>query len=323
MVVDRRARRDVLGKALLAGAVLVMGGVGACAAPAGGGRRARREGVTTFVFVAGAGGGASGDNELAMRGHRAVGVELPGQGPQDGQFRVAYQAPQDLQALAIEPSPMAGITLDDYVNRTVEVVRRVAEHGPVVLFGGSMGGATLSRVGNVVADLIDRLVYDSAMCCVDLPSPADYLATLEGRTSLGQNLAAGVVADPAMIGALRINYRSADPAFLAGVKAAVMAEGSQHEFMALLNSLLPDESLAISGADARGEKDTWGRIPRTYIRHTLDRMFPIALQDRMIAEADALTPDNRFDVRTVNTSHYPTTAAYREIVEILDSLAIQ
>jgi hypothetical protein len=41
----------------------------------------------------------------------------------------------------------------------------------------------------------------------------------------------------------------------------------------------------------------------------------------MIAEADALTPNNRFDVRTVETSHAGTAAKYREVVEMLTSLA--
>ncbi len=77
----------------------------------------------------------------------------------------------------------------------------------------------------------------------------------------------------------------------------------------------------MGSADARVRPKTWGRIPRTYIRHTADRTIPIALQDRVIREADALTPDNRFDVRTVATSHAPTASAWGEIVEILHELA--
>ena len=56
-------------------------------------------------------------------------------------------------------------------------------------------------------------------------------------------------------------------------------------------------------ADARGQADTWGTIARTYIRPTGDRSLPVAMQDRLIAEADALTPDNPYDVHTLDTSH--------------------
>ena len=41
----------------------------------------------------------------------------------------------------------------------------------------------------------------------------------------------------------------------------------------------------------------------------------------MIAEADALTPGNRFDVRLVATSHAPDSAAWSQMIDILDGLA--
>lgn len=124
------------------------GGLGGVAGVGGYERRCERPGVATFVFVAGAGGGTGGPNELALYGHGVVGVELPGHGAASGQFRRAYQAPQDLAKLATAPSPMAGVTLDDYVTATIDVVRRVYRHGPVILVGGSMGGLTLDLVGN-------------------------------------------------------------------------------------------------------------------------------------------------------------------------------
>jgi hypothetical protein len=151
---------------------------------------------------------------------------------------------------------------------------------------------------------------------------SNYLATPEGGTSLlfNPDLTAGAIGDPAVLGASRTNWRSANPAFLAAAKAAYMAEGSDAEFFSMLNGLQPDESATVSIEDSRVEAHTWGRIKRTYIRHTLDRTSPIALQDRMIREADALTPHNRFDVHTVRTPHVPTTNGFQKIVRILDSL---
>jgi pimeloyl-ACP methyl ester carboxylesterase len=324
-----QTRRGVLRAAALAGAAgvgLAAAGGASAAATAGGatpeaaGRR--RGAVTTFVFVAGFSGTASGSPELTLLGHRTLGVDLPGHGPGSPQFRLSYQAPQNLAALATEPSPLAGIGLNDYVNQVIDAVRQVARHGPVILVGGSMGGATISRVGNRIPDLIDRIVYESAFCCVDLPTIVDYLATSEGGTSLLLNpdLAAGAIGDPAVLGASRTNWRSANPVFLAAARAAYMAEGSDAEFFTLLNSSQPDESATVPIEDSRVQAHTWGRIKRTYIRHTLDRVIPIALQDRMIREADALTPHNRFDVHTVRTPHVPTTNGFQKIVRILDSL---
>lgn len=321
----RQTRRAALKAGALAGAAVAAGAVTGSAAAAA--ARPGRRPVTTFVFVVGASGGTGGAtfNELVLRGHRVAAVDLPGHDPAR-QYRRSYQAPQDLAKFATEPSPMKGIGLDDYVEAAVATIRRAARNGPVVAVGGSMGGLTLSRVANEVPELIDRLVYDSAFCCVELRSAVDYLQTPEGRTSLVLDpaLAAGAVGDPAKLGAVRINWRSADPKFLAALKRANIAEDepeAEGELMALLNSLLPDESLTATQEDARGHKDTWGRIPRTYIRHTLDRTIPLALQNRMIREADRLTPGNRFDVRTVRTGHYPTGTAWRRIADILHDVA--
>jgi pimeloyl-ACP methyl ester carboxylesterase len=294
---------------------LTLAGGGATAAATGG-----RRGTTTFVVVTGASGTPGGINALSLRGHRTVGVDLPGHGAADAQFARDYQCPQDPASLATRPSPMAGVGLDAFAEAAVEVVRTVAEFGPVVLYGGSMGGATLSRVGNAVPHLIDRIVYDTAFCCVDLPTMEDYFATPEGSTTLAGNLAALAVADPAVIGAVRANYRTADPAVLAKLKEALMHDASDTEFYSMIAYLQPDESLTVGRENSQVRADTWGRVPRTFIRHTADRMIPLALQDRMIAEADRLTPHNRFDVHTVHAGHAATAQQFQEIVEILDAL---
>jgi hypothetical protein len=49
-------------------------------------------------------------------------------------------------------------------------------------------------------------------------------------------------------------------------------------------------------------------------------MIPLALQDRMITEADRLTPHNRFDVHTVDAGHAATAEQFRRIAEILHRL---
>jgi pimeloyl-ACP methyl ester carboxylesterase len=282
-----------------------------------------RGGPVTFVLVHGTCASSHWwtglTRELGMRGHRAVAVDLPGHGV-EGFFPVEYQAPQDLAALATLPSPLAHITIEDYLDRVVGIVRRARRNGPVILVGHSEGGVSVSRAADVVPHLLDRIVYIAAMCCVDLPSVDEYLATPEGSTSLSQEIFRyGAVGDAEALGALRINWRSSDPRFLAAVKKAVAADYSDSAVRAMLNLLQPDETLSIFAADARGHADRWGRVPRTYIRFTEDLDLPIALQDRMIAEADRRTPRNRFDVRSVRAPHSGPMER-SEVVAILDEL---
>lgn len=275
----------------------------------------------TFVLVHGSGSSsfmwAPVQRELALLGHRSFAVDLPGHGF-DAQYPVAYQAPQDLDAWAVEPSTLAEVTLRDNVDTVVDVVRRVARYGPVVLVGASLGGTTITGVGNAVPDLVDRLVYMSAWSCVQRSSPVEYMQEPEFADNLLAPLAALNVGDPAGLGVGRANYRTADPGLLAALKAAIMADATDDQFHAFLNILQPDESLAVMTADARGQADTWGTIARTYIRLTGDRTLPVAMQDRLIAEADALTPDNPYDVHTLDTSHVGFLLRPAEVAEILD-----
>lgn len=277
----------------------------------------------TLVFVHGthsSSAWASGlTTELTLRGHRCVAVDLPGHGG-EAFYPRSYQAPQDLAELATEPSPLAKITIDDYVERVVEVVRRARRHGPVILIGMSQGGVTVSRVGNAVPELLDRVVYVAAYCCVDLPNMVAYLETPENGDSLLPRIAATVVADPAVLGVTRLNWRSADPAVFHAVKDALAGDFTDEGVRRLLSVLEPDETAGIPLAEARGEAHTWGRIPRTYVRFTLDRLIPPALQDRFIEEADRLTPDNPTDVRSVAAPHVGPFDR-PELVEIFSELA--
>ncbi|MCZ7432794.1 alpha/beta fold hydrolase [Streptomyces sp. WMMC1477] len=275
----------------------------------------------TFVLVHGSGSSsfmwAPVQRELALRGHRSFAVDLPGHGF-DAQYPVAYQAPQDLDAWAAEPSTLAEVTLQDNVDMVVDVVRRVARHGPVILVGASLGGTTITQVGNAIPEHVDRLVYISAWSCVQRPSPVAYMQEPEFADNLLAPLAALNVGDPAALGVGRANYRTSDPDLLAALRAAVMADGTEEQFRAFLNILQPDESLAVMTADARGQADTWGTIARTYVRLTEDRTLPVAMQDRLIAEADALTPQNPYAVHSLDTSHTGFLLRPADVVDILE-----
>ncbi|WP_205302736.1 alpha/beta fold hydrolase [Nonomuraea montanisoli] len=195
-------------------------------------------------------------------------------------------------------------------------------HGPVVLVGASLGGTAITGVGHTVPELVDRLVYISAWSCVRRAKPIEYMREPEFGASLLAPLHAFNVGDPALLGVGRANYRTADARLLAALKAAIMADVTDEQFRAFLNILQPDESIAVMTADARVRADTWGTIARSYIRLTGDRTLPLAIQDRLIAEADALTPDNPYDVHTLDTAHAGFVFRAAEVAAILDKLSI-
>jgi pimeloyl-ACP methyl ester carboxylesterase len=275
----------------------------------------------TFVLVPGAGGTSFGwtpvVRELALLGHRSLPVELPGHGF-DAVFPDGFQCPQDLDAFATARSPLADLTLTDYVEHTTAIVRAAAAYGPIVLVGHSLGGSVVTGVANTAPDLLARIVYVAAFCCVDAPSLVAYTQTPENAGSLARAAPEVGVGDPTRTGAMRTNPRTGDPHQLDTLAAILMADIEPARVPAILAyATQPDESIRVALADARVDADTWGRIPRTYIRTTRDRTLPIALQNRMITEADRLTPENPFDVRTLDSSHLAPISRPTELAALL------
>lgn len=277
----------------------------------------------TFVLVHGAFANSFSfaplQAELALLGHRSAAVDLPGHGF-EATYPAAYQAPQDPAGLATTPGSIQGVTLADNVARVVETLERAKAHGPVILVGHSRGGATLTAVGNARPDLVDRIVYVSAWAPVDL-DVGDYYAQPEMADVDGAALAAVLAGDPAALGLLRANFRTADPAVLAGLKEAFLADGTDDELRAFLSTFQPDENLDAGTSTDRAQAGTWGTIPRTYVRLDADTSIPPAMQDRMIREGDALTPDNPYDVHTLASSHLSWLVRPRAAAELLAGLA--
>jgi pimeloyl-ACP methyl ester carboxylesterase len=295
-----------------------------CCAPLNEGRRILAfVSSTVFVFVHGAFcnslAWARIVEELTLRGHRAIAVDLPGHGL-DATIPEGYLGGQDLARLATEPSGMAGIGTEDDVARVTGVVRRAAKLGNVVLVGHSRGGLTLTAVANAVPDLISRLVYIAAVCCVGR-TVSEYAQLPEHAESLLSDAEVLAVGNPVELGALRLNWHTSDPQHLELLRELLLAEGSLAELRTYLQCHQPDEALRIDEEATQARLETWGRIPRSYIRLTRDRAMPLALQDRLIRDADALTPDNPFDVHSVASSHVGFQLRPTETVDILDRLA--
>lgn len=272
----------------------------------------------TFVFVHGTNASAAFwtpyTRELQFRGYRTIAIDQPYHGP-SAYIPKAYPR-QDLAALATETTPLGELGLDDYAEHVENAVRRAATDGPVILVGHSLGGASLSRVGNSVPELVSHICYMAAYCCShDLPTVDECNLTPESHDAIRP--AGLVVGDPGKLGVFRYNFLGADDDDLAMLKKMAWGDNSDASFLASLLSMQPDEPARLSSDRAVGESDHWGRIPRTYIRFADDHLITAELQDRMIADADALTPDNRFHVHNVKAPHFGP----EDVGEIVDILA--
>lgn len=311
-------RRTALrGLGLAVGGMALAGGLGASRAVA-----EPRRGPTTYVLVHGTHSAGAFwmpiARELTLRGHRVVMVDQPGHGA-EAFVPESYQR-QDLKAMAVEPSPLKGLGLDEYEARVTGVVRRVARNGPVVLVGHSLGGVSVSRVGNAVPHLLHHICYMAAFC------PSRALPTADACTAAPENANAVspvelMVGDLDELGVLRLNFRTGDSRELALLKEMICADHPDADFRRILAGMQTDEPITAYAGRAVGRADSWGRIPRTYLRFGRDRTIATALQDRMVAEADALTPGNRFRVHDFPEASHIGPLDPASVAEVLDTLA--
>ncbi|MBO2440449.1 alpha/beta fold hydrolase [Actinomadura nitritigenes] len=274
-----------------------------------------------FVLVHGGAHGAWAYERLAahllQEGHHVVAQDLPGHGLKARFPRSYTTRPLNPQEFATEPSPIAHLTLRDYCDHVTATVRRLGEVMPdrqIVLVGHSMAGLVLNRVGETLPDLIGRLVYVSAWMIADGTSFSDYMAAPELSTGLIPSV---LLADPSVVGALRMDFRSADPAYRASVKAAFAADADDGDWDAVTHLLTPDTPAGPLAEPVTITPARWGRIPRTYISCTDDRALPLAAQRRFIGEADEHTPENPTDVRELPTGHSPFVSQPARLAEIL------
>jgi pimeloyl-ACP methyl ester carboxylesterase len=304
-------RRDMIKGSSLA----VLGGALATAPPAPA-SIARRN----FLFVHGAWHAATHWNKVAEHlvamGHRVYAIDLPGSGL-DAEYPQSYLR-SEFAALASEPSAVANIHLTDYRDAITAQLRQMARHGDVTLVGHSFGGLAITAAADAVPHLVRRLVYLTAYVpTAELPNGAALSSLPEGQASMSGAI---LIGDPTKTGAMRINPRNADPDYVEKGRMALYNDVSTDEYLRFAAYFNPDLPLALAFDDAHGTPTRWGRIPRTFIRATEDHTIPLALQDRMIAGADAATPRNRFDVRTLASSHSPFASMPEELAGVLADL---
>ena len=278
-----------------------------------------RESTRSFLFVHGAWHTAMHwhrvTDRLAAMGHRTAAIDLPGSGLDAGHPGAFLR--RDVAALATEASPVGGVRLDDYVDAVTAQLTEMARYGTVTLAGHSFGGLTITRVAEAVPHLVRRLVYVTAYVPVNQKSGAEISMLPEGQTSLS---GAVLVGDPTKTGAMRINPRDPDPGYVEKARSAFYNDLSTEEFRRYAACLNPDLPLAVCMDDARGTPQRWGTVPRAFVRTTQDNTIPLALQDRMIAEADAATPGNRFAVHTLASGHTPFASMPDELATVLAGL---
>jgi len=257
--------------------------------------------------------------ELETRGHAVVVLDLPGAGANAATPASFHQRPLDPSVFGTEPSPNAGVT---QAERTEAVVAAVGEaagrgNGEVVLVGHSLGGLSISPVAEQIPDDLKAVVYLTAFL---LPRGmvAGEMIGHEIMTDAG--VLPLLMADPEVVGALRLDTGSTDPDYLAGVRSAFYGDLTDEQLTTALSRLHCDEPAAVAGVPSDITAERFGTVDRHYVRCADDRAIVPAAQDLMVGLVDEQIGTTT-TVHNMDTSHSPFYSDPAGLATILSSIA--
>jgi pimeloyl-ACP methyl ester carboxylesterase len=246
---------------------------------------------------------------FAAAGRIAVAVDMAGHGLDAPLPSSASARPFDPAAFATEPSPVGAVTLEAAAERLVGELSGLG--GPCVLVGWSMGGTVITAAAQRAPELVGSLVYVTAFMPASGVPAAAYIHSPENE---GEAVGPMIAADPAVVGAIRLDVRSPDPEQRARIVHAFYGDVPDRVRDATIRLLSTDLPLGIAGGSTELTADRWGAIPRTYVVCLRDQAIMPALQRRFVAEADAAFPANPTRVVELDSAHAP-------LLSIPDALA--
>ena len=294
-------RRTILKLGLAATAASTTAGI-LPAAPA----FADPHGTTAFVLVHGSWQGAwcwgLVEPRLNLAGYLSIAIDLPGHGLNAVTPNSFRTRPLDAEAFATEPSALAGIGIDRFADAVIAAADRARAMGAKRVFavGHSMGGVPVTFAAARAPERFTGLVYVAALAPAPEKPAGAYIALEEQQKQ--SKLGAIVAADPAVVGALRIDTRSEDEAIQKAGKEALAADVDEKLWATAMHLFTPDAPVSIYGEVARFAPGYEG-LKRTFIRCNRDQTIVNSTCEAIVADMNAAWPSSPTPLIDLESSH--------------------
>jgi pimeloyl-ACP methyl ester carboxylesterase len=239
----------------------------------------------TFVLIHGAWQGAWAWQRIIplieAQGHRAVAVDLPGNGHDD--------------------TPPGDVTTMLYAEHVAGLIDAIA--GPVIVVGHSMGGTVAAQVSELRPQRIDVAIYLCAFLLPDGESILDFYARAWDDTMTGAHARVSYSEDGLL--------STIDPG---SAKAVFYAHAKPRDATQAAKRLTPQPE---GGRRSKLQlsDENFGSVSRVYIETTQDASVFIKLQRRMHAETPCA------HVFTLDTDHAPQLSAPQALTGIMCNVA--
>lgn len=199
-------------------------------------------------------------------------------------------------------------SMADYVAPVTAILQAAVE--PVILLGHSMGGASLTYLGEMYPEKIHTLIYLTAYMTPNGKTVNDYVSS------------PSYVNDPSAVELFQVLSPSLDGKGLtldrtkpALIKAAFYGDCTDHDVVIAAANVITTTSNVPGNHVSTITATRFGMLPRLYIECTADRAIPIAQQRRMQADVPGAT------VLTLDASHSPFFSQPRRLAELIAGAA--
>jgi pimeloyl-ACP methyl ester carboxylesterase len=255
---------------------------------------------------------------LQALGHRVITPELPGHGWK-ARYPEGYFA-EGQPDLAVQASTLEAITVQSAAAVVIEALSAARKGGRrVVLVSHSSSGAIAGQVAETAPELVDHLLYVAAIVPSKRRSAYEFATLPEYGSPTMDGL---LVGDPSVIGAMRINPRSTDPAYRALLHRKFYGDLSSGAADAFVELLCPDQPISFLAEPVTVTPERWGSVPRTYLKTLNDRSIAPAVQDVIVADADEFAPKNPFQRLTIDSGHSPFASRPDALAGVIHSVGV-
>ncbi|MDA9009342.1 alpha/beta fold hydrolase [Alphaproteobacteria bacterium] len=279
---------------------------------------------TTFLLVHGSWHGAwcwkPVQESLAGLGFSSLAIDLPGHGLNASLPASFLQRPLDPAVFASEASPLAEFGIEVYSEAVLQGAKKARAVGAnkVIVVGHSMGGVPLTFAAAQHPELFDGLVYLAALAPTPLKPAGAYLELEDQHNN--SKLRSVIMADPAQIGALRIDPRSTDANYLSAYKEAMSADTAENQDGAIMHLLTPDAPVSIYG-DVADFEPGFGSLNRHYILCTEDQTVMPSTSRAIVDDMNSAWPDHPTKLLELKASHSALLSQPDKLAEGLVSIA--
>lgn len=196
--------------------------------------------------------------------------------------------------------------MDDYVRPVTDILSQTAN--PVILLGHSLGGASLTYLGERYPQKICGLVYLAAYMCPPGYSVFDCSGFEENAGAEVQQVI--TTADNQPIPRLKLEDRDR-------LRSVFYGDCSEHDVNIALANLTPFTPAAPGLYRSDVTNQNFGSVPRAYIECTDDNSVPLMLQRRFQQEMPGAA------VRTIGASHSPFFSMPEELAALIIHLVAE